>query len=197
MVCWNAFELITLHQPFAHKSRNIIRCASIAFERTLPDHSNFPARLLKGLNVPTISGDVFIELLMPVILVGSRYCSRFATMSVPETTMHEQNRLEPREDDVRRTWQSFVVKPIAQSNFVQRPSKLHLRTGVFLTDPGHDSRTCRFVHGIQCGSYPVDNSFQLVELFAFLQELRICLLRPPNKRVVMDDSATWRNRRHG
>lgn len=160
-------------QPFPHKFRNLIVTSTFAFERTLPDHRHPPACILKDINVSSISSDVFVELFTPEIHVGSGRRGRLATMSVPETAMDEQNRLEPGEDDIRRSRQPLVVKPISQSDFVQRPSKLHFRTGVLLTNPGHNFRTCRFIHGIHCRSSSVTAAHILSTI---LSSLSSCLL---------------------
>ena len=90
-------------QPFAHKFRNLIGVGAFAFQRTLPDHRYSPARILEGFDVPSVSGDVFVELLAPKIHVGSGCRGRLATVAVPKTTMDEQHRLEPGEDDIRRS----------------------------------------------------------------------------------------------
>lgn len=109
--------------------------------------------------MPSISGDVFVELLSPEIDVGPRRRRRFTTMAVPETAMYEQHRLKSGEDDIGRSRQALVVKSVSQSDFVQRLSKLHLRPGILLPDLGHDFRTRRFVHGIHQASSTFSMTF--------------------------------------
>ena len=93
--------LLVRHQPFTHKSRNLIGVGAFAFQRTLPDHRHSPARIQEGFDVLSVSGDVLVELLAPEIHVGSGRRGRRATVAVPKTAMDEQNRLEPGKDDIR------------------------------------------------------------------------------------------------
>lgn len=151
-MCRDILVFFARHQPFVHKFRDLIGVGTFAFERTLPDHRYSPARILKGRGVSSVSCDIFVELSAPEIYIGSGRRGRLATVAVPETAMDEQDRLEPGEDDIRRSRQPLVVKPISQPNFVQRPSKFHLRAGILLADTGHDLRTCLLVHNVQASS---------------------------------------------
>lgn len=142
------FARFARYQPFIHKSRNLVGVGFFAFEGTRPDHRHSPTRILKSFDMPLVPGDVLIELLVPEIHVGSGCRGRLAAVSMPETPMYEQHRFEPRKNDIRRSRQSRVVKSISKPHSVQRSSKLYLRTGVFLADLGHDSRTCVQIDGI-------------------------------------------------
>lgn len=168
-----ARELLARLQPVVNKTSNCFALVAFTLEHAFPDNSYPPSTIEQRINVPSVSGNVFVKLLAPEIHVGSGRRGRLATVAVPETAMDEQSRLEPGEDDIRRSRQPLVVKPISQPDFVQRPSKLHLRTGVLLTDPGHDSRTCRFVHCIHCRSSSVTAAHILSTI---LSSLSSCLL---------------------
>ncbi len=127
---------------------------------------------------------------------------RLAAVAVPETAMDEQDRLNRgktiSEIPATSCREADIAVLFCAATFeASSPDRLSFDR------PWTDSRTCRFVHGIHCRSssvparsYPVDDSFQLVELFALFQELGIRLLCSPDERVVVDDYAAAKLR-HG
>ncbi len=116
---WNDPPFLAGEQPFPEKFRDRVGIASLAFQRTLPNHRNPPARMPENGDVTAIPGDVRVELLAPESHVGRGRRGRLAAVSMPETAMDEHDRLESGKDDIRRTRQSLVVKAIAQSDFMQ------------------------------------------------------------------------------
>jgi len=58
-------------------------------------------------------------------------------MTMPETTMNEYCRPTPRQDHVRRAWQTFIVKPVSESSRVKRTPELELWFSVPGSNAGH------------------------------------------------------------
>lgn len=99
---WNVYEFFFRFQPVTYKDSDLSGIAVFTLECTLPDYGYTPPDILKGVNIPSVSCDIIVELLVPEIYVGSRCRGRFATVPVPKTAMDEQDRFEPRENDIRR-----------------------------------------------------------------------------------------------
>lgn len=67
----------------------------------------------------SVSGDVFAELLVPKIYVGSRRCGRLAPMTVPKAAVHEHHGSVTGENDIRCSGQVFVMEPISQAELME------------------------------------------------------------------------------
>jgi hypothetical protein len=78
----------------------------VLFQRAFPHDGNAPAGIKQVLSCPTVSFDVSRELGRPELRSGCRLCRKpTAGVTVPEATMHENGRPEPRQYNVRPTRQ--------------------------------------------------------------------------------------------
>ena len=132
-----AFQICTI-EPNTGGVRNALRRF-----RVFPDQSAFPY----SQNPPAlISQKVYIACVtLPICskLGGPEIASRLwnrrpiATVGMPITTVNEDDRIEPRKDDVGTSRQIIVMEPISQSYLVKGSSEQNLRFGVLRPDPPH------------------------------------------------------------
>ena len=67
--------------------------------------------MLQIFSINFVPLDIFMEFIVPEVRVAFGRCRNFATlMSMPEATVHQDNRLEPRENDIWFPWQSLVME---------------------------------------------------------------------------------------
>jgi hypothetical protein len=90
------------------------------------------------LPAPRITRDVPIKLLGPEFRVTLRGRGNLApVMPVPETPVDEDYSSVTREYDVRLPWQISAVKPVPQTEGVQRMTQRNLGRGVRGANSGH------------------------------------------------------------
>lgn len=117
---------------------------------TFPDYSGAPAHLKQRHTVSPVATDVALELPLPVRSVGRRRRgARAAVVAMPEATVHETNRPESREDEVRSAGKRGVVELVPQAAGVQRATQDQLRSGIPTLNSRHDARPSRAVEGVR------------------------------------------------
>ena len=115
-----------------------IRFHDFLLEAAFPYHGNAPARCPERFYIPGISFDVLAELLLLEFRSGCRGCGVSAvSMTMPETSMHEDGDLPFSHHDVRATWKFSIMQAITESGSVECASKDQFRFGVLATDAGH------------------------------------------------------------
>lgn len=83
------------HPPRSRKNAFKRTAEPIFVDRVaLPDCLNRPSKFLKLGYIPQVPSHIRVEFRGPEIRTGLRHCRPFATsMSVPETTVHEDGQL--------------------------------------------------------------------------------------------------------
>ena len=78
------------------------------------------------------------ELGLPELVVFLRRRAGSATVvTVPETTVHENDRFPRTKDNIRRPGQVTPMQPVAKAHAVQKSSNDHLRFGILPAHSGH------------------------------------------------------------
>ncbi|MEH6742030.1 MAG: hypothetical protein V7660_01085 [Hyphomonas sp.] len=115
-----------------------IRFHDFLLEAAFPYHGYAPARCPERFDIPGISLDILAELLLPEFRTGCRGRGvSAASMTMPETSMHEDSDLSFSHHDVRATWKFSIMQAITIAMGVKRASQGQFRFGVLATNPGH------------------------------------------------------------
>lgn len=115
-----------------------IRLHDFLLEAAFPHHGNAPARCPERFDIPGIPLDILAELLLPEFRTGcwGRGVSA-ASMTMPETSMHEDRDVPFSHDYVRATWKFSTMQAITVSGGVECASEDQFRFGILATDAGH------------------------------------------------------------
>gem|GEM_PF-1694386 len=116
--------------------QNVLKFIRFCF--TFPDHHHPPSKTFKGCSDALVSSTVVFEFFEPEVRLGLGN-SRDGTilMTVPETTMDQNNCAILGKGDVRLSGQVSPVKAKAPSSSVQCLANGYLRLRVFALKPGH------------------------------------------------------------
>lgn len=115
-----------------------IRLHDFFLEAAFPYHGYAPARCPERFDIPGISLDILAELLLPEFRTGCRGRGvSAASMTMPETSMHEDRDVPFSHDYVRTTWKFSIMQAITEPGSVDRASQDHFRFGVLATNTGH------------------------------------------------------------
>jgi hypothetical protein len=118
-----------------------------AFQGTLPDVQYSPAVTLQFTQYLAVPFPVACDLLPPPVASRGRPFEQVASVTVPETTMHEDYGAARRKNKVRTPWQAPGVQAESITGAMQALSNKHFRSSVFSTNAGHHP----------AAGFPVDN----------------------------------------
>ncbi len=121
-------------------------------QRTFPDDCHPPSGFQQFPNHSMIPLDVAPEFCLPKVSScggDGRIWAFLVTM--PEAAVHEANRSEPTENQVRLPWQIPVVQTVPKSARMQCAAKYQLRFRIPAPNSGHHSRTNGRINGIDHG----------------------------------------------
>jgi hypothetical protein len=102
----------------------------------LPNYKNAPAIAGKRLQVLSVPRLVAIQLGQPIVKPGLRQSAALG-VAMPETTVHEDDRMARRENEVRFAREIAAVKPIAKAKRVNETANEHFRLSVFSANARH------------------------------------------------------------
>jgi len=106
------------------------------FELAFPDGYDAPAHVAQGDSVFKVACAVAVYFIEPKLPVGPR--KRFlAFVPVPETSVYENDSMEPGKDDVGGSGQTFAVQPISETVAPQETAHNHFRLRVVCSNPAH------------------------------------------------------------
>ena len=122
----------------------------------LPDHEHGPPRTLEFEKIALISHDVTRELVQPELLpLCWRRRISAKRMPMPEASVHENHDMSGRENQVRTTRKTTVMKPKAQSCGMEVAADPKLRARVLAANARHHSGSCLAVDDVgHCNSVP-------------------------------------------
>jgi hypothetical protein len=84
-----------------------------------------------------IYGNVFGYLFPPENFIAGGPFKQMAVMTVPETAMNHDHSTVTRQNNVRLSGESLIVKPVAKSTSVKALTDEEFRSGVLATYAGH------------------------------------------------------------
>lgn len=128
--------LLKLAQSSQEGLQRSVGPAKLAF----PDDNSRPSCVIQRLDYLFISGGVCQEFRLPEVrsrLGQHRKAAPFVMM--PEASVYEDTRFEPRYYNVRLSWQVLAMQSIAIAVRMQKPAYEHFRLCVFSPDAGHHS----------------------------------------------------------
>src|SRR5690606_9488060 len=89
------------------------------FKATSPNYEYIPPHSLELCPRLLVTTPISFDLLSPKGSVGFRPSKPATLMTVPEAPMNKNSRLIPRQDDIRRARETFVVQSEAVTLFVE------------------------------------------------------------------------------
>jgi hypothetical protein len=139
----------TAAKPFSEEENGCLDLLRFP-ERTLPDRCHAPSTLQKRGANGTVPGDICSKLRLPE-LQASRWGGGIAAtlMAMPETAMHEDDRLAFRKHEIWSSHDSFRMQPVPEAARMERPPKSQFRLRVLSPDPGHHPGAGLLVYGIR------------------------------------------------
>jgi len=122
-----------------------LRCAlDRVLQGALPDNSHAPAKCVKHLSVAGITGDIFVEFLLPEVRIGLRTRRVAAAfMSVPKATVDEHYRSVLWKNEIGTSGQLRDMKSVAKSSGEKKGTKYTLRLGVLSANARHHAAALR------------------------------------------------------
>lgn len=138
-------------QPLLNRSCSLL---DRMLQRALPDGGDTPAKSPERLRVSPVTIDIFLELLLPEHLVGSRSGGiATAFVSMPEAAVDENHRTVLRKHKVRGAGQLSDMKSISESPGEKKGAKYPFRPGVLSANARHHAaalRGGRNAHDLEC-----------------------------------------------
>lgn len=121
-------------QKFCQFFEQTLGAGNLAF----PDNERSPPQTFQGDGVPLIAAFVAEDLLQPVFTIGLRNPGSSATtVTMPETTVHEDNFAFAGEDDVGLAGKILRMETVSKSHGVQQAADGEFRRGVGAFDGAH------------------------------------------------------------
>ena len=103
-----------------------------------PDKNDLPAKFFQFGLLEFVSFDISPELFFPELLVGRWHCClRTSFVSMPKTTVNENNCLILRQDYIRLSRKIFHMQTKTIASAMQCGSDVHFRLRIFRSNPAH------------------------------------------------------------
>jgi hypothetical protein len=133
-------------------SKQLIRQLLRILELAFPNHQHPPSQSLQLPTFPCVPASSRINLRFPVVRARLRHLSPLAVMTVPETSVDENDRSSCRQYDVRRARQVAAMQAKSVAKTMQQRTHGDLGLGVRPTDARHQPAS-------MFGSEPVRHFF--------------------------------------
>lgn len=125
------------------RAEPVAECGGI-IDIALPYRNDAPAQRLKRLGRGGVALNIVSQLWNPIVAARSRYIRQLAArVLVPKASVHLDNRVVPRQDNVRIARQVAPVEAKAVTHGMQASTHDELRLRVLLPVTSHDPRSCR------------------------------------------------------
>lgn len=139
------FARVVLAAPvFREKCRNTVSQRDRIERFTFPNNQDIPAEGFQRVLLGCVTFDVLFELFFPVRRPGLWCRGTTATsVTVPKTSVDENDLSQPRKDQIRRSRQVATMKAKAIPQSAYQPANDHFRLGVLAVYSRHEGGSRR------------------------------------------------------